>query len=125
MNPFAISQDVANRWRPLTAEELSIVDTLILDASDIIRVRFPDVDARIVSGALAQSTVVRVVSGMVRRAMLNRDSEGITQGSETVGPFAHSQTFANPNGNLYLSADDIRALELDGFSPKVRMGWLA
>lgn len=125
MSALATAQDVADRWRPLTTDEITLVNILLIDASDIVRVRFPDVDARILSGSLAVTTVVRVVAGMVRRAMMNRDTEGITQGSETVGPFAHSQTYANPNGNLYLTADDIRSFEPEGFSPRVRMGWLA
>jgi len=123
MADLATTTDVANRWRPLSASELTLAAALLADASDIIRVRFPDVDSRISSGALATSTVVRIASGMVRRAMLNRDMEGVTQGSEGVGPFTHSQTFANPNGNLYLTAEDVRTLE-GAWSPQVQMGWL-
>ena len=123
MAAFATAADVAARWRPLTSEETVIVETLLDDASDMIRVRFPSIDADLASGAVAASTVIRIVANMVKRAMLNRDTEGVTQGSETVGPFTHSNSYANPNGNLYLSKDDLLAFE--GYSTRVVQAWLA
>ena len=125
MVALASVEDVAARWRPLTSEEQIIVETLLDDASDMVRVRFPNVDADILAGTIRIATAVRVVAGMVRRAMMNRDNEGITQGSETIGPFAVSQTYANPTGNLYLSKDDILAFEPNGYSTAVRQAWLA
>lgn len=125
MSAFATVADVEARWRPLTSGEQTIVLTLLDDASDIVRVRYPSIDSDLVSGTVAQATVVRVVAGMVRRAMINRDTEGITQGSEIVGPFQRSASYVNPNGNLYLSKDDLLALDPAGNSPRVRMGWLA
>lgn len=122
---FATVEDVEARWRSLSSDERSIADVLLDDASDIIRVRWPEMDARVLSGGISTQTLVRITAGMVRRAMMNRDVEGITQMQETTGPFSNGATYTNPNNNLYLSADDIRALDTDGFSPRVRMGWLA
>jgi hypothetical protein len=125
MVALASVEDVAIRWRPLTSEEMIIVETLLEDASDMVRVRFPNVDADILAGTVRAATAVRVVAGMVRRAMMNRDNEGITQGAETVGPFSVSHSYANPSGNLYLSKDDILAFEPDGYSTRVLQAWLA
>lgn len=125
MAALATVEDVAARWRPLTSEEVLIVQTLLDDASDIVRVRFPSVDADIASGAVSAATAVRVVAGMVRRAMMNRDTEGVTQGSETVGPFTQSASFANPNGNLYMSKDDLLSFDPAGYGTRVVQAWLA
>lgn len=125
MADFATVQDVADRWRPLTSTEITLAGFLITDASDMVRVRWPDIDSRVSSGAIAESTLVRVVSGMVRRAMLNRDREGVVQMQETTGPFSEGATFANPTNNLYFSNDDILALQPTGFARRSRMGWLA
>lgn len=125
MAALATVEDVAARWRPLTSEEAIIVQTLLDDASDMVRVRFPSVDADIASGAISAATAVRVVAGMVRRAMMNRDNEGITQGSETIGPFGISQSYANPSGNLYLSKDDLLSFDPSGYNTRVVQAWLA
>jgi hypothetical protein len=101
-NPFATADDVAARWRPLSSDEQDRADLLASDASALIRARYADVDARVASGDLDGQTVTIVVAGMVRRAMIGTAAgDGVTQSSETVGPFSHSQSYANPMGNLF------------------------
>lgn len=123
--PYATPDDVEIRWRTLTDSEQDVVAVLIEDAADIIVGRWPDIPGRIVDGAIPEVTLVRVIAGMVRRAMMNRDSEGVTQMQATAGPFSGGATYSNPNNNLYLTADDIRALDSFGFRGRSRMGWLA
>lgn len=125
MSDLADVQDVVDRWRPLSPDEEQIASVLISDASDIIRVRWPDVDYRLQVGSLSSSTTVRIVANMVRRAMLNRDNEGVTQGTEVTGPFTRSETYSNPNNNLYLSAEEVKALDPLGYGPRAKVGWLA
>ncbi len=109
--PFATAQDVEDRWRTLTPEETAVADVLIVDASDIIRTRWPDVDARVASsGALTAGSLLRVVANMVKRAMINAGTEGLESRSQGAGPFSVSDKFANPNANLYLTSEDIRLL---------------
>lgn len=122
---LAIVQDVIDRWRPLSESEQDLAGVLIADASDMIRVRWTDIDTRISNGEVAASTARRIVAGMVRRAMMNRDVEGVTQHTEVAGPYTQAASYANPTNNLYLTADDIRALDPAGFRPRVRNGWLA
>lgn len=116
--------DVEARWRPLTPTETTVATALIEDAEDIINVRWADLDDRVTGGSLRTATVVRVVAAMVRRAMLNRDGEGVEQRTETVGPFGTSARYVNPSNNLYLSADEAAALE-PADTPRAIVGWLA
>lgn len=104
--PFATSDDVAARWRPLSPAELQVADVLAGDASSLIRARFPGIDAQVVAGSIDANVLAMVVSGMVKRALI-APADGIASQSETVGPYSHSQTYANPLGNVFLSAGDL------------------
>lgn len=105
---FASADDVADRWRPLTPEEAARASVLIQDASLRVLRRFPTVLKRLESGDLDPLEVTAVVAGMVKRAMTT--TEGVTQRSEGTGPFSGSETYANPMGNLYFTADDLATL---------------
>lgn len=104
--PFATSDDIAARWRPLSTAEAAIADTLAGDASTLIRARFPGIDASAISGALDPNILTIITSNMVRRAM-TAPALGVTAQSETIGPYSTSQTFANPLGNVFLTAAEI------------------
>jgi hypothetical protein len=67
--PLATPEDVAARWRPLTAAEEDVAAAFIEDASAIVRARVPTVDARLADGSLSGDLVAMVVAGMVRRLM--------------------------------------------------------
>ena len=94
-SPFATVEDLEKRWHTLTQEERARAEVLLFDASEIIRARYPHAEER-VSGAV----LCAVVCAMVRRAMTSADREGITQETETTGPFSNSFTYANPGQNL-------------------------
>lgn len=118
--------DVEARWRPLTSSERTIAETLIGDSIDILLTRWPSLEGHVDSGSVRNATVVRVVANMVRRAMLNRDAEGVSQIQDTTGPFSQGVTYANPNNNLYLSADEVAIFDLlCPSAPRMRNGWLA
>jgi hypothetical protein len=107
--PFATADDVAARWRPLNTQEQAQADALCADASVLLRARFPGIDSQISGGQLDEAAVVMVAAGMVRRAMIG-GGEGIQQQSETVGPYSTSQTYANPLGNVFLTAADLTVI---------------
>lgn len=109
--PFATAEDVAARWRTLTSEEVVTANVLAEDASDMIRSRWTDVDARLASGALRPASLRRIVANMVKRAMIVGASEGLESRAQTSGPFSLSDKFTNPNANLYFTAEDIRLLD--------------
>lgn len=124
-DPFATHTDVEARWRPLSDAEDAIADQLAIDASDMIRERWSDIDTRITNGVMSADSVKRVVAYMVKRAMIVGDAEGLESQSQTAGPFAVSNKFSNPNGNLYFTAAEVLVFEPEGSISKVRMGWLA
>lgn len=109
--PFAFWGDVEARWRTLTTAERVVADTLAQDASDMIRDRWSDVDARIAAGSLRASSLTRIVAGMVKRALNVGDAEGLESRSQAAGPFQVSDKFTNPNANLFLQAADVRVLD--------------
>lgn len=109
-DPFATAEDVAARWRTLTSDEQAIADQLCIDASNMIREQWPDVDARVAAGTLMAETLERIVANMVKRAMLVGDAEGLASQQQAAGPFSINNQFANPNGNLYFTAAEIQTL---------------
>lgn len=110
MDPFAFITDLEDRWRLLDGAESARAEILLMDASNMIRERWPDVDARIESGALMADTLTRIVVGMVKRAMLAPDDDGVESRGVTTGPFGDTVKYANPDGNLYFKAAEISAL---------------
>jgi hypothetical protein len=84
---------------------------LAADASDMIRDRWDDVDDRVASGELRETSLTRIVAGMVKRAMLGSDHEGWETFTETKGPFMRGGSLANPNANLYFTTEDLRILD--------------
>lgn len=121
MLPFATPADVAARWRPLSSGEEDVAKVLLADATDMIETRWPDMRDRVEAGSIGLGTLKRITANMVKRAMLN-PADGVSQQAQVNGPFTLSQTFANPNGNLYLSADDVAAL--DGRSRRGRKAFV-
>lgn len=111
--PFASRSDLEARWRPLTPAEATQAATLLDDASWMIREQIPDIDTKISSGVLAVETVRRIVCAMVKRSMASLGGlDGVTQQSQTVGPFTVAQQFTNPLGDLYLTKKEQSSLGL-------------
>lgn len=106
MTSFAESGDLASRWRTLSTEEAARAEVLLGDASVWLRAWFPDLDARLTSGALDATIPVMVVCSMVKRAMLDSDGLSAEQSQQTAGPFMDlvQRSFSNPDGNLYLTS---------------------
>lgn len=104
--PFATPDDVAARWRPLSDDELDKVATLCDDASTLIRAQYPGIDAQVASGGLDSNVLTIVCAGMVKRALIG-PADGVAAQTQSEGPFAVAQTFANPLGNVFLTAADV------------------
>lgn len=80
--PYAIPQDVADLFRPLSDAEGSTVEALLAHASTMLRARFPHLDDRIAAGTLDAGQPMVAVVNMVLRVV--RNPAGLR--SETVGP---------------------------------------
>lgn len=110
MSSYATVADLEDRWRSLSVEERFRAEVLLADASRRVRARFLTLEARLAAGTLDPMTVVDVVTGMVRRVLMAGDTENVTQQAQAAGPFSLSQSFGNPMGNLYLTAEDVALL---------------
>ncbi|MEX3655252.1 Gp19/Gp15/Gp42 family protein [Mycolicibacterium fortuitum] len=106
MDAFATSDELENRWRPLSPSEKDRATVLLGDASVWLRAWFPDVDDRIAAGTLDVVAAEMVACAMVKRAMLDSDGLASEQNQQTMGPFAfaNQRAFSNPDGNLYVTA---------------------
>lgn len=111
-DPFAGTDKLSKRWHGLTDDETQSAKELLADASDKIRQRVPEAnDPEWV--AAHRRTLERICCAMVKRAM-QQDSAGVPGGvsqiSETTGPFANSYSWSNPDGNLYLTKEELKDL---------------
>lgn len=120
-DPFATAADLEAVWRPLTDAEEDRADALLARASRMIRRRWSNVDDRITSGDLDADEVSDVVLEMVQTAMTT-PTLGVSQESQTAGPYNHSVKYDNPAGRLYFSKWMVELF--DGLPTAVRR-WLA
>jgi hypothetical protein len=102
---FATTGDLAVWWRALDSAETSRAEVLLSAASRMIRRLYADVDARIAAGTLTADDVADVVLAMVQRAMQS-GTAGVTQSTESYGPFSKTAQFSGPSGSLYLLDDE-------------------
>ena len=101
---FAAVDDVAARWRELSESEESRCRALLADASDMIRTTCPNWQTA------GQDTLRRVCCAAVIRALQSGDMMGVSQTSQTTGPFSEQVTYANPGGDLYLTRAEKKTL---------------
>ncbi|MBW3081971.1 Gp19/Gp15/Gp42 family protein [Bifidobacterium phasiani] len=111
--PFATPDDLAARWRPLTEAERTTAETLIVDASDLITTQCPR------WRTASEATLRRIVCAMVKRSMINMDTAGVTQSTQTAGSFSESMSYSNPDGDLYLTASEKRSLGGGGSGQRI------
>lgn len=128
MASFAEVTDLEARWRPLTIAEQARATVLLEDASAMLRVEMPTIDARLAATPPTLDLQIPkiIVCKMVKRAMQAGD-EGAGVGSlqQTAGPFSQSTTFSNPMGDLYLTKAERKMLGAGGtaaFSIDTRAG---
>lgn len=105
---YATVDDLEARWRQLDADEEERAGVLLDDASAML-------DALVTVDATdeAQAALLRMVScNMVSRAMLASGSDvmGLSQVDYGMGPFQQTAHFANPSGDMYLTAQERKLL---------------
>lgn len=105
---FATNEELSARW-PSLASDPARTQALLDDAAVWLRVWYPDIPEP-PTGALAD--VLRLVSlQMVRRAIRSESYDGRESMSETAGPYSVSVKLSNPDGNLFLTAQERDGLE--------------
>lgn len=109
---FATYQDLEARWRPLNEAEQARA-TVLLDDAAVYLSRYVDVCGCDDS----QFAALKIVScSMVIRAMSNADSDAFGVSEQTIKADIYSQSwkYANPSGDLYLTAGEKRMLGITG-----------
>lgn len=111
--PFAAAADLEEIWRTLDGAEKTKAERLLAAASRKIRLQCP-------SWAQAEEAEPGICKdiccNMVKRAMIAEETnpEGLSQGSQTTGPFADSWSYSNTNGDLYLTSSELADLDAAG-----------
>lgn len=96
MGSYATVQDLQDRYRQLNDSELVKAQALLDDATDLIQTTCRG------AATASASTLKRVCCMIVIRALQSTQS-GVSQQSQTTGPFSMSFSYANPSGDLYLT----------------------
>lgn len=105
---FATYEDLEARWRPLTEQEQARATVLLEDAAAFLST-YVEVDPE----DTHQADLLKMVScSMVQRSMIatENDAFGIKQQSITADIYSQSISYANPNGDFYLTSAEKRLL---------------
>lgn len=99
---YATVDDLAKRWRELSADEQTRAETLLEDAGVYL-------DAVLTKHHLTadgKEKLLNMIScRLVQVRLANRD-DGVTQVSRTAGSFNEQYTLVNPYGNFQLTSDE-------------------
>ena len=109
---YATIDDLERRWRPLTADESDKAQALLDDAAYML-------DATLSAAGIQDvedGALVAVSCNMVKRVMLPAESGmyGVSQGTVSADIYSQSMTFANPSGDMYITAIERRMLGITG-----------
>lgn len=105
---YATVDDLESRWHALEGDEADRAEVLLEDAAAML-----DALVEVDPEDEKQANLLKIVScSMVTRAMLSAESDayGVSQLDYGMGPFSQAAHFANPNGDLYLTAQEKRLL---------------
>lgn len=102
--PFATVDDLASRWHAFTDEERPHVESMLADASDVIMTTCPG------WASADPVTLRRIACAVAKRALLNEDTGGVSQSTQTANGFTESLSYSNPAGDLYLTKAEKLAL---------------
>lgn len=110
--PFATIEDVESRFRALDDHEKTRAAQLLADASVMLahaltRAGVSWQEARNEPGDILGTAINMVAASMAVRAMKSPvDMPALTQYSQGAVGYTESMTYANPNGDLYMTAKE-------------------
>ncbi|GAA4123275.1 hypothetical protein GCM10022215_29780 [Nocardioides fonticola] len=123
-NP-ATTEDLANRWRPLTTQETTVGETLLGDAWVMLTRRLPDLETLMADDADLTLEVTRVLATAVLRVLKNPDGKR----QESIDDYSFTLDNSRSAGELYISDDEISSLIPQGnsgaFSADMLADWAA
>lgn len=114
MEPFATIDDLEAEWRPLSPDEVETAERRLATASLLIRRIKPTIDDEIVHDEVLREVVTFVVCDMVKNSMNTAEvPSGVSQFTNSTGPFSQTMQFTNPGEDLYFKKIHRRLLGLD------------
>ena len=114
MEPFATIKDLEAEWRPLSPDETETAERRLATASLLIRRLKPSMDAEMLDDEVLREVVTFVVCDMVKNSMNTAEvPHGVSQFTNSTGPFSQTMQFSNPGENLYFKKMHRRLLGLD------------
>jgi hypothetical protein len=105
--PLATISEYTELFGALSITRQSTAKALLRRASQLVRDRFPIIDAQIAAGTTPANSVAMAVLNMVSRVM--RNPSGLR--SETTGPFSRAYDNAASSGYLALTAEDLALID--------------
>ena len=107
---YATIEDLEARYGELSSELEGRATVLLDDAATII-------DAYVTADTTDERWLARarlVSCAMVNRALHASESDayGVSQATMTAGPYTQNVSYANPSGDLYLTATEKRTLSI-------------
>lgn len=105
--PLATISDYTDLFGALSITRQTTAKALLRRASQLIRDRWPDIDASIAAGTVPRNSVALAVLNMVSRVM--RNPAGLR--AETTGPFSRTYDATASSGYLTLSDADIALID--------------
>lgn len=107
---YATVSDYEARYGEVASSQQAVVEVRLADAAIVLDALVDTADA----DEQMLSRLNLVSCSMVNRAMVAEadGAVGVSNTSYTMGPFSQSATFANPSGDLYLTANERRMLGL-------------
>lgn len=109
---YATVADLEDRYGELSTEQADRAEVLLDDAATMIDLTFGSEE----TDETRLDARKMVSCSMVNRALAASESDayGVSNATYTMGPFSQSATFANPSGDLYLTAGERRLLGAGG-----------
>lgn len=119
MEPFATVAELQVFWRTLTTEEQARATSLLLLASNRLRLIAEDssidLDAKVADSPAYASTIKWVVMEATKRAMLTpTDLPPVDTFQQTAGPYSENVKYTNPSGDLWYKRSELAELGLNG-----------
>lgn len=113
---FATVEELSKRWPSLSPSDHDQAEVLLEDASLLIEAEYRragiEIDPDDEFGVSARKIVC---CSIVKRVMASGVDGDYTQMSQTAGSFTQQYTFANPSGDMYITAREYKML---GLPPK-------
>ena len=101
-NPASVA-DLEVRWRPLTPQEQINADAFLSDAWALLTARRPTLDADMTVGTVSAGNVIRVLTMMVKRVMLNPELKR----SETIDDYSYTRADLISTGALTVTDEEL------------------